>query len=169
MSKHGGTEQESSLAPCSLPPRPLLPMSNSISQACAIPYRREGGRLEFCLITSLGGRRWGFPKGIIEPGNSPSETALLEAAEEAGHHGRIVGDALGTFRYRKWDSELDVVVFLMEVSQVDTAWLEANLRQREWLPADETLGRLDRPELESMLRRAIARLDESSPLDGGRK
>jgi phosphohistidine phosphatase len=138
-------------------------MSNSIAQACAIPYRHEGGRLEFCLITTVGGKRWGFPKGIIEPGNSPPETALLEAAEEAGLHGRIVGQPLGTFRYRKWETELDVVVFLMEVSQADDAWPEAEMRRREWLGADEALGRLGRQELEPMLRQAVGRLREGGP------
>ena len=134
-------------------------MANPILQACAIPYRRVKGRLEFCLITSLGGKRWGFPKGIIDPGNSPTETALIEAEEEAGLHGRIVGGTLGTFRYRKWESDLDVAVYLMEVARADDTWLEADRRQREWLSSAEALARLGRAELEPMLRRAIAQLD----------
>ncbi len=133
-------------------------MSNVIPQACAIPFRRQEERLEFCLITSMGGKRWGFPKGIIDPGNSPTDTALLEAEEEAGLHGRILGDVLGTFRYRKWDSDLDVAVYLMEVTSVDDQWLEADVRQREWLPGDEALDRLGRAELEPMLRQAMLQL-----------
>lgn len=134
-------------------------MSNVIPQACAIPFRRQEERLEFCLITSMGGKRWGFPKGIIDPGNSPTDAALIEAEEEAGLHGRIVGEVLGTFRYRKWDRDLDVEVYLMEVTGVDDAWLEADVREREWLSADEALDRLGRAELEPLLRRAIAQLD----------
>lgn len=151
---------DKTLTPCPSPPAPCpMPMPPApIPQACAIPYRREGGRLEFCLITSLGRGRWGFPKGIIDPGNSPQRTALLEAAEEAGLHGRIVGQPLGTFRYRKWDSDLDVVVYLMEVTKADQEWQEADMRRRAWLPADEALGRLGRRELGPLLRQAIDRL-----------
>ena len=53
------------------------------------------GRLEFCLITSTGKRRWSFPKGVIDPGETPPRTALKEAAEEAGLRGEICGKAAG--------------------------------------------------------------------------
>lgn len=134
-------------------------MPDVIFQASAIPYRRRNGQLEFCLITSMSGKRWGFPKGIVDPGNSPTETALLEAAEEAGLEGRIIGEPLGTYEYQKWSSELVVAVFVMEVSQANDAWQEADLRERVWLTAEQAIDRLDRPALKTMLRRAIAQLN----------
>jgi len=53
-----------------------------IAQACVIPFRRDGDEIVFCLITSLKKKRWIFPKGIIDPGETPEETALKEALEK---------------------------------------------------------------------------------------
>jgi len=129
----------------------------AIAQAGAIPYRR-GPEIEFCLITSSSGLRWGFPKGIIEPGNSAADTALQEAYEEAGLQGRLVGEPLGTYRYQKWGTNLDVTVYLMEVSQADDSWEEAAIRERLWVSPAEALDRLDREELQGLLRSALVRL-----------
>ena len=49
--------------------------SNSISQACAVPYRVHSGRIEVCIVTSMKKRRWTFPKGIIEADETPIEAA----------------------------------------------------------------------------------------------
>ncbi len=38
--------------------------------------------LEICLVSD--GKHWGFPKGLVEPGESPEDTALREIAEETG-------------------------------------------------------------------------------------
>jgi 8-oxo-dGTP pyrophosphatase MutT (NUDIX family) len=129
-----------------------------IQQASAIPFRRRGDALEFCLITSASGNRWGFPKGIIEGGDSPEATALNEAREEAGLHGRIIGEPLGTYRYQKWGTVLDVVVFLMEVDHVDDDWQESGLRERVWVNDEDALSRIDRDELVAFLRRAVERI-----------
>lgn len=75
---------------------PIIPFNQTtaIDQACAIPFRSVARQLEFCLITSSSGR-WLFPKGFIDPGETFVEAALKEAAEEAGVHGRVLGDPVG--------------------------------------------------------------------------
>ena len=73
-----------------------------IAQACVVPYRRRDERIEFCLITSLKKKRWIFPKGIVDPGETVEEAALKEAFEEAGLHGRILGDPIGKYEDSKW-------------------------------------------------------------------
>ena len=75
--------------------------SSVIQQASAIPYRHGAKGVEFCLITATSGPHWGFPKGIIDPGETFIETALKEAHEEAGIHGHVVGEPLGTYDYNK--------------------------------------------------------------------
>ena len=70
--------------------------------------RCRNGQYEFCLITSLRKGRWGFPKGITDPGETHVETALKEADEEAGLRGRIVGDSLGESR-RNYQGYLEQV------------------------------------------------------------
>ena len=37
---------------------------------------------EICLVSD--GKHWGFPKGIVEPGERPQDAALREIAEETG-------------------------------------------------------------------------------------
>lgn len=133
-------------------------MPELIQQASAIPFRRVGDSVEVCLITSTSGRRWGFPKGIVDGDNTHEQTALIEALEEAGLHGQIVGEAIGCYRYRKWGTNLDVTVYLMEVTKEDEIWQEAELRDREWLSFRETLARIDRDEVRLLVQSAISQL-----------
>jgi 8-oxo-dGTP pyrophosphatase MutT (NUDIX family) len=131
-----------------------------IRQACALPYRWRGGEPEFCLITSRSGV-WSFPKGIIEPGDTPHETALKESLEEAGLHGVLETDSLGQFEYGKWGCDLVVDVFLMRVTAADDHWPEAAWRRRIWCPAAEAHRRLGRKALREFLSAALDHIDRA--------
>ncbi|MBI2823121.1 MAG: NUDIX hydrolase [Planctomycetia bacterium] len=133
-----------------------------LRQASAVPHRAADHGQEFCLITSISGGRWGFPKGIIDAGETPTETALKEALEEAGLRGRLDGEPLGQYRYAKWGRMLTVTAFLMEVNQCEDQWLEAHERQRRWVTADEALGLLDRRPLARLLELALERLQSTA-------
>lgn len=128
------------------------------NQAGAVPFRRRGKRLQFCLITSVRAGRWQFPKGFIDPGETAAETALKESLEEAGLHGRIVGEPLGDYQYAKWGSVHSVLVMLMEVTRCDRRWFEDDLRQRRWATPEEARRMLDPPELCELLDTAVQRL-----------
>lgn len=132
-----------------------------IFQAAAIPYRVRKGEPQFCLITSVRNRRWGFPKGVVDPGETPLQTALKEAYEEAGLHGQIEGEPLGKYRYHKWGTSLDVTVHLMRVTQADAQWDEAHLRDRIWCRADEARRKIHRDELRLLLGEAVRRLQNN--------
>ena len=129
-----------------------------IRQASAVPYRRRDGQVEFCLITSVQQGHWGFPKGIIDPGETPEQTAEKEAEEEAGLHGRIVGEPLGTYRYCKWGTELVVAVYLMRVTAADDDWEESEWRQRAWCSAEEARAIIHRAEVADLLEAAVERI-----------
>ncbi len=118
---------------------------DDILQAGCVPYRFRKGNLELCLITTRKGR-WGFPKGIIDPGETPEETALKESEEEAGLIGKIEGKPIGSYRYRKWGAELVVTMFIMKVVEIEDVW-EESWRQREWLSPEAAREILDREEL----------------------
>jgi 8-oxo-dGTP pyrophosphatase MutT (NUDIX family) len=62
-----------------VPRRPLRP--NEIS-AGGVVVRPAGSGHEVCLVSD--GRYWGFPKGLIEPGETAEEAALREISEETG-------------------------------------------------------------------------------------
>lgn len=134
----------------------------AFDQASALPYRIRQGQLEFCLITSTGRRRWSFPKGVIDPGETPAETALKEAAEEAGLQGEICGKPLGKYQYAKWGRSLTVVVMLMKVRRAASRWDEADQRKRQWVASREAVEIVDRPRLRRFVRAAIKRLDHGA-------
>lgn len=134
-----------------------------ILQALAIPFRQAaGGGLEFCIITSLSKRRWGFPKGIIDPGETALETAVKEAREEAGLVGEVVGEALGSYDDFKWDSRLLVTGYLFRVTGLLDEWLEAGLRQREWVPVDAVRIRLAKSKQLPLFETALERLSKGT-------
>ena len=129
----------------------------SFDQAAAVPYRWRGPRLEFCLITTTSGR-WGFPKGYIDPGETPEQTARKEAFEEAGLHGHLVGGPVGYYCTPKKGQNKTVVAFLMEVIRCDDDWMESGLRERRWVSREEAHRLLERECLRTCLEIAIARL-----------
>ena len=107
-----------------MPPRGGRPQ-----QAAAIPFRRTGGNVQLCLIRRTDTqKRWGIPKGVIDPGDTPAETAMNEAWEEAGLVGRPIGDTIGSYKYDKWGTTLTVAVFLMEVLDEEDTWDEDDVR-----------------------------------------
>ncbi len=69
--------------------------------------RRLSGRWVMAAIQPAGRKPpvWALPKGIIDPGETPEETALREVAEETGIEPRLV-TKLGDVRYvYTWDGE----------------------------------------------------------------
>jgi 8-oxo-dGTP pyrophosphatase MutT (NUDIX family) len=128
-------------------------------QAGVIPFRRIRDVIEICLIRNSGRRKWKIPKGFIDPGETVQQAALKEAWEEAGLRGRLVGDAIGSYRYTKWNLDLTVVVFLMEVRSEEDEWAESRLRQRDWTTIDEAIRRLKKHPVKVLLADATTRLE----------
>lgn len=133
--------------------------TDSIAQASAVPYRRTKRGVEFCLVTSIKKGRWGFPKGIIDPGDTAPQTARKEAAEEAGISGRVLQSPLGHYSYGKWGTTLNVTVYLMRVTSSADEWPERAQRKRAWVSAREAKRRLSRNDLRQMVDVALRRIN----------
>jgi 8-oxo-dGTP pyrophosphatase MutT (NUDIX family) len=142
-----------------------------IQQAAAIAVRRSASDLQVCLIRRKGSRSWGIPKGVVDQGDTREETALNEAWEEAGLTGRLIGDAIGTYKYKKWDKTLNVAVYIMEVLGQAATWEEAGFRERRWTSFDKAAARLARHPVKPLLRRARSVLMPSArkPAPGRRR
>jgi 8-oxo-dGTP pyrophosphatase MutT (NUDIX family) len=130
-------------------------MASYVRQAAALPCRN--GRI--CLVTSTSGKRWVIPKGLIEPGQTAGEAALLEAWEEAGLVGSLHSEPIGSFVYEKWCGPCHVTVFRMDVVESARTWPERSFRDRIWLPPVQALDRLDDAGLIEIVRKIFA-LDE---------
>jgi 8-oxo-dGTP pyrophosphatase MutT (NUDIX family) len=113
---------------------------------------------QLCVITSRGGRRWGFPKGAIEHEETGPAAALREAWEEAGLLGMISGPAIGIYLYRKDVRLCHVTLYPMEVERTATRWPECEVRDRLWLPFDEAVKLIHQPALRELSGKALANL-----------
>jgi 8-oxo-dGTP pyrophosphatase MutT (NUDIX family) len=140
-----------------------IPVNDSLpllKQACAVPYRLGADGVWVCLVSSLSRRRWGFPKGLVEPGETPEQTAYKEAFEEAGVQGRIVGGPVGSYRSIKCETPLEVVGYLLLVTMELHAWPEQAVRQRRWAAAEEAMQLIGQRGQRELLAAAIQRLEQ---------
>ncbi len=123
-------------------------MPSPVLQAAAIPV--QSGRI--CLVTSKSGRRWVIPKGRIDIGHTPAESAAAEAWEEAGLLGTLRPEPVGSYQYEKFGLVHSVAVFVLTVAEIRADWPERTVRRREWVSFDTAIERLDEPELREILR-----------------
>ncbi len=87
---------------------------------------------------------WALPKGLIDPGESPAETAVREVREETGVSGRLV-EKLGDVRYvyaRAGERVFEVVSFyLLRAGRGRIGEIEERMRvevaEARWLPLEE--------------------------------
>jgi phosphohistidine phosphatase len=128
-----------------------------IPQAACVPFRPSGNGYEVLLITNRKGK-WGLPKGIVDPGETPQQTAAKEAFEEAGLIGAVEEPVIAAFAYAKWGETLDVKVYLMQVAETQPGFSESEFRRREWLVPEVALRRI-RSRMYDALAKAVEALD----------
>jgi 8-oxo-dGTP pyrophosphatase MutT (NUDIX family) len=121
-----------------------------LRQAAAIPQRGS----QVCLVSSSNGKRWVVPKGLIEPGHTAAETALVEAWEEAGLVGVLWPEPVGSYLYSKLGRTYHVTVYVMRVTSAADDWPEKSLRQRIWVNAERALEQLDDAGLRDLVEQA---------------
>jgi len=109
---------------------------NYYLQSGVIPFRINEERLEILLITSRKKKNWIIPKGIIESGMKPYESAALEALEEAGVIGQVSKEPLGKYKVKKWEGVCEVLVYQLKVEKETQQWLEDSFRDRKWFSAE---------------------------------
>ena len=101
-------------------------------QSGVIPFRIVNPDIQILLITTNSRKHWTIPKGLIEDGMSPAESAVQEAYEEAGIRGDLYENSIGNYRYHKWGGTCEVEVFLMAVTLMLDHWPEEIFRERLW-------------------------------------
>lgn len=129
------------------------------TQAGAVPFRRIDSRLEFLLVTSRQGN-WIFPKGQVDPGETPETTALKEVEEEAGVCGTVLPGPLGSYTNRKSWNPRRVLMFLFEYSKDCDRWRESGTRAIRWCSYDDARRLLKKEKLKDLLAAARSRLQK---------
>ncbi len=141
---------------------------NARRQVAALPLRlAKNGAIEILLVTSRDTGRWIIPKGWTSKRIRDCKAAAREAREEAGVKGKILREAIGTYRYIKRElgngALIEVRVFLLKVSKRCKRWPEKRERRRAWFDIEDAASRVSDPELSIL----IALLQEKNG-DGGR-
>ena len=88
---------------------------------------------------------WALPKGTLDPGEKPEQTALREVFEETGVHGHLVeklGDVKYTYARRGGERVFKIVSFyLLRAGRGRISDIEERMRievaEARWLPLDE--------------------------------
>jgi 8-oxo-dGTP pyrophosphatase MutT (NUDIX family) len=98
---------------------------------------RPTGSIEYLLVQANKNREWVLPKGHIEPGEKPRETAVREVSEETSQYARVV-DWIEDVPFVVTGRELLVRFFLMEfVSDESKKGTNPEDRQHQWLELNE--------------------------------
>jgi 8-oxo-dGTP pyrophosphatase MutT (NUDIX family) len=137
--------------------KPFIRRPNKF-QVAALCYRKSDGGKDVLLITSRGTGRWILPKGWPMDDKSASESARIEAWEEAGVIAGQVGDEpLGAFDYIKDRDEglptpCDTYVYPVEVAEIAAEYPEADERERRWMSAADAADLVEEDGLKDILR-----------------
>ena len=125
--------------------------------------RRLRGEWRLAAIRPRGKAVWALPKGIVDRGESPAETALREVREETGVDGRIV-EKLGDVRYvYTWKGKpvFKIVSFFLvryeagRLGEIDPA-MRREVDEAKWLPLEEAPRLLSYKGEREMAERALA-------------
>jgi 8-oxo-dGTP pyrophosphatase MutT (NUDIX family) len=111
--------------------------------AGVILVRRMRGRWWLAAVRPQGKPHgtWALPKGLVDAGEKPAETAIREGFEETGVAGRL-GEKLGDVRYvYTWDGErvFKIVSFFLAHARSGRigelpAGMEIEVAEARWLP-----------------------------------
>ncbi len=114
--------------------------------AGGIVVRRGEAGIEILLIQHSAHGGWGFPKGWIEPGETPQETAVREVEEESGAKAEITADLPPTryfFVNRKRQLVAKTVTwYLMRYLGEGIQTHGHEVSDVQWLPLESVHGRL---------------------------
>ncbi len=132
------------------------PRGTQIAALCYKP-RFLTKSLQILLITSRGSGRWILPKGWPIKGHSASETAAIEAFEEAGVIGEADPGHLGKFAYtskknRSAKKGTAAYVIPIRVKAMQRDFPEKGQRQLRWCDLQKAIENVREPELKTILK-----------------
>lgn len=132
-------------------------------QSSVIPYRVIDNTVEVLIIASSKNKHWVIPKGIHDPGLTSQDSAAREAYEEAGVEGEVAEDAIGLYRYPKWDAECEVTVYAMKVQRLlhENDWQESH-RGRKWVSVEDAVELLNNDDVKHLVKQLPAWLGKTA-------
>ncbi|MBC7328056.1 NUDIX hydrolase [bacterium] len=137
-----------------------LPVKRAVSSG-GIVFKKEDGE---CSVVLVGVERkgklvWALPKGLVEKGERPEETAIREVREEAGVEGELV-DKIGDISYWYVDKEegvryhKTVHFYLLKYLNGSPENHDWEIKEARWFPINDAINVLEYPTEKKMLLKA---------------
>ena len=119
-------------------------------------FRRERAGISILLVRAKRDPSlWIFPKGHIEPGETPRACAVRETREEAGVEGQALGEIGEPLEFEWSGLRFRVQYFLIRMTSESD---ETDGREKAWFPVDEALDRVSFDSTRDLLRQARKRI-----------
>ena len=108
-------------------------------RAAGLILRRRAGRKEWrwLLLRAASHGEWGFPKGHLDPGETPVQAALRECAEECGIAVLIVEGPEWELHYRIRDGREKLTSYFPAMTSTADVCLSAEHTAARWCSAEE--------------------------------
>jgi 8-oxo-dGTP diphosphatase len=130
---------------------------NEVS-AGGVVFRRSGESIEVLIILdAIAHRKWALPKGLVNKGESPEQTALREVQEETGVRGRIVaplGEEKYVYTARGVRVFKTVYYYLLEYESGSEQDHDHEVQEARWMPIPEAIALVAYKGAKDVLKRA---------------
>ena len=104
-------------------------------------YRDIKGEIRYLLIKNRRSAHWGFPKGHIEMGETPHQTAIREVLEETGIHVKLIDGFESVSKYKIQNRiEKRVTIFVGTTHDTNTSIQQEEIEDYIWLTYDRALS-----------------------------
>jgi len=121
-------------------------IKNQVSSGGVI-FRPDNNDADVVLVSVKGGTVWCLPKGLIDRGEKPEETAVREVREETGINGKIIekiGDTSYWYYLKEENARCRKTVhfYLMEYQSGNTKDHDDEVNEAMWFPIDDALKKI---------------------------
>ena len=129
------------------------------THAGGVVYRKDDGGFRYLIITAKENPdHWVFPKGHIDPEETPEMAALREVSEETGVKGKII-QPVGVSQFQTDSETVRGLFYLMEYLGEEE---KREKRGQRWCTYDEGMHILSFPDTRRLLTSAHETLQKVS-------